>query len=735
MVLKRLWALIMSVLLVASLASCASARDEQTKGGAGHGFAEVGGTEEGEDASSDGAEGVGADVGALLQVSKSSPDLTITRPKPGGTKPEGIEDGTWTVFCYFCGSDLESDASAATFNLSQMVAASGSEKVSYVVETGGARQWDFEDVSAKENDRLFIQDGAVSVVDSVAAQNMGDGETLADFLTWGVENYPADHMGVILWNHGGGSVAGVCFDELNDDDSLSLDEVDYAFGKAFGSSMWDKFDFVGCDACLMSTIEAANVLASYADYYYASQEIEPSTGWDYTAIMEYLASTPDANGEGLGRCVTDSYFESMEFYEVDDSSSTFAITDLSRADGLLKAFNIYARDLFDKTEDNAELSSFMRGVAGVDSFGGNNATEGYTNMVDLKGILNVSSDMVPSATDVLKALDEAVVYHREGTDHTGAGGLSVYFPLQVGDADEMAAFASVCVSPYYLSFVDRQAQGKAYGDASGYSNDGIFSDDGTWHQHLGIQLATPGQDQQQGEGQDQYWSYADEATGDVADITFADEPQVTEDGTYWCRLDEDSLKRTSIVKALLYERSADGKDFLAIGETFEVYVDWETGEIEDAFDGLWLSLPDGQNLCAYIDDWTDEYTVFTCPVELNGESTNLRLRVYDEDYSVVVEGVWDGISESGASGRGVRELKPGDVIKPLYDAYAAEGDEESTYEGQEYKVDDDFYVVYDQLSVGDYYYEFSIEDLYGSYYITEPVIFTVDEEGNIYFDF
>ena len=731
MVLKRLWALIMSVLLVASLGGCSSAQDGQTKGGPDAGTVAVDGSEAVDETSSDGAGDTVKAGGVLLQASKSSADLTITRPKPAGKRPDGVEDGSWTVFCYLCGSDLESNLSAATFNLSQMVAAMGSDKVSFVVETGGAKQWDFEDLSSKENDRLFIQDGAVTVVDSVPAKNMGDGETLADFLTWGVENYPADHMGVILWNHGGGSVGGICYDELNDD-MLSLDEVDYAFGQAFGSCMWDKFDFVGCDACLMSTIEAANILASYADYYYASQEIEPSTGWDYTSIMEYLATTADANGEGLGRCVTDTYFENMEFYEVDDASSTFAVTDLSRVDALLKAFNAYARDLFDKTEDTAELSSFMRGVAQVDSFGGNNPSEGYTNMVDLKGILNVSSDTIPSAADALKALDEAVVYHREGTDHRGVGGLSVYFPLEVGDADELSAFASVCVSPYYLSFVDRQAQGKAYGDATNYSNDSIFSDDGTWNQHIGgVQLATPGQ----GQGNDQYWSYADEGTGEAAEFTFADEPQVTGDGTYWCRLDERSLERASMVKALLYETSADGKDFLAIGETFEVYVDWDTGKIEDAFDGLWLSLPDGQNLCAYIEDWSDEYTVFTCPIELNGENTNLHLRVYDEDYSVVVEGVWDGISESGASGRGVRELKPGDKIKPLYDAYAVEGDEESTYEGQEYTVDDSFYVAYDQLAAGDYYYEFSIEDLYGSYYITDPVIFTVDEKGDIYFDF
>ena len=57
---------------------------------------------------------------------------------------------------------------------------------------------------------------------------MGDSQTLSDFLTWGVKNYPADHMALILWDHGGGSISGVCFDERNNNDSLYLRELDKA---------------------------------------------------------------------------------------------------------------------------------------------------------------------------------------------------------------------------------------------------------------------------------------------------------------------------------------------------------------------------------------------------------------------------------------------------------------------------------------------------------------------------
>ncbi|MDR2514126.1 MAG: hypothetical protein LBD02_02825 [Christensenellaceae bacterium] len=46
-------------------------------------------------------------------------------------------------------------------------------------------------------------------MDELPAASMGDGSTLADFLTFCNENYPADNRAVVFWNHGGGSVASV----------------------------------------------------------------------------------------------------------------------------------------------------------------------------------------------------------------------------------------------------------------------------------------------------------------------------------------------------------------------------------------------------------------------------------------------------------------------------------------------------------------------------------------------
>ena len=54
---------------------------------------------------------------------------------------------------------------------------------------------------------------------------MGDQDTLASFLRYGQENRPAQSYALILWDHGGGPLEGVCWDETSGMDHLSLREV------------------------------------------------------------------------------------------------------------------------------------------------------------------------------------------------------------------------------------------------------------------------------------------------------------------------------------------------------------------------------------------------------------------------------------------------------------------------------------------------------------------------------
>ena len=71
-----------------------------------------------------------------LSVREADGQLSIERPELPDRSPMGKE-GTWTIFVYLCGSDLESESGMATDDLIEMCDALDSDKVRFVIQTGG----------------------------------------------------------------------------------------------------------------------------------------------------------------------------------------------------------------------------------------------------------------------------------------------------------------------------------------------------------------------------------------------------------------------------------------------------------------------------------------------------------------------------------------------------------------------------------------------------------------------
>lgn len=655
------------------------------------------------------------DIGVSVSLAPNG-RLNIQR-NTAASVPMG-ENGTWTIFVYLCGTDLESDGGCATYDLQEMLDASTSSNVRFVIQTGGTALWQNEVVGSDGICRYEISDGEMYILDEQPSASMGSADTLSDFLKWGVNNCPAAKMGLIFWNHGGGSITGVCFDELSQDDSLSLIEIDSALSSV-SAKMTDQFEFIGFDACLMGTVETANILATYSRYMYGSEEIEPGYGWDYTAIGDFLGKYPTADGAELGKVVCDSFYEACA--EIDsESGATLSVIDLSKIDDVIISFNDYAKSLYEASDDNSVLSAVVRSIKKADNYGGNNKSEGYTNMVDLAGIVQAGAEYAEGADKVLSAIDKAVIYKRNGSDHSDACGLAAYYPLELQGSSELKIFGDVAISPYYLSFVDRTVYGSTNsGNTENYDNSSIFD----------LWFSTDETDDSS-----DYWdNYGEcEATGDSPLIVFYDKPQLLDDGTYGFSLTDESLEYTASVQACVYMLSEDMEDIIELGLSVDIIPDWENGIFTDNFDGYWFSLPDGQILAVYVVDECDGYDIYTSPVIINGEETNLRITHDYTNCTVSIDGIWDGIDENGMAARNIYELNSGDRITPIYYAYAIDSDDEYYYYGDEYVVEGEPEIFFDMLYDGEYLYGFSIDDIFGDYLITDFVNFTVDGE-NIYY--
>lgn len=682
-------------------------------------------------ASSDAQEATSLERSTGMSVNPDG-SLSITRLTRPTVSQMG-EESTWTIFVYMCATDLESEGSGmATRDIQEMLEANGSDNIKFVIQTGGTSSWANDTIDSSKLQRYVIKNSEMFLDDEQSLSDMGSTDTLLSFLSWGIKNHSAEKMGVIFWNHGGGSISGVCFDEMSRD-SLSLTEIEKAF-TAIYPSMTDSFEFVGFDACLMGTVEAANILAPHARYMIGSQELEPGYGWDYTTIGGYLAQNPSSDGAQLGKVVVDSFFESCVAAN-SESDATLSCIDLSIIDELIVKFNNVAQSMYNSSSDNKILSSMVRNILSAENYGGNNKSEGYTNMVDLGCILENISEYVVGEEDVLKALEDCVIYMRNGSNKADSKGLSMYYPLSIQGSMELSIFKNICISPYYMSFVDKMAYAAdTNGMLEEYSDDAWLGENSNYWGHTYNEALL---------AEDNHWGYLDDNTSaynfniENSSISISQYPFTDDEGTFSFVISQDSLYNVASVMCSVFLSGDDSDSLIDLGLDDNVLIDWDTGEVMDNFSGFWFALPDGQPLATYVVEQADDYNIYTSPVFLNGEETNLRIRmdyVDEENYSMEIIGAWDGIDDvTGQAAREIVKLKKGDIITPRYYTFLQSTEELDEYYGEEYTFDSDPRIIEDSLFVGDYYYSFRIDDIFGNSLYTDCAVFTIDENGKIYF--
>lgn len=391
---------------------------------------------------------------ALLWVLPILAGLTSAAAQESGRK--------LTLMIYMCGSNLESSYGSASDDLQEMIAAApGVQDATVLIMTGGTTRWS----TGYDASRIQISElgrRGMRVVWQDEAASMGAAHTLTQLLQFGVEKYPADEYALILWDHGGGPLEGVCWDELFAMDNLRLGELIQALEAA---QMPDKLSWIGFDACLMSSLEVAGMLSPYADYMIASQETEPAHGWNY-AFLAGLGN--DSSGAETGRRIIDTYFEGRE-----DTRDvlTLSCLDLSRAEAALAAVDSFfggidgmGDALFNAVSGvRMNAAGFGKGLRGLND-------DGY-DLVDLMDLTQRLSPLMNDAAPLQQAIGELVVYSRANIDD--ANGVSVYHPYmnkKKFQARWQADYAALSIAPAYTAYVGRFGDwltGEAMADWSG----------------------------------------------------------------------------------------------------------------------------------------------------------------------------------------------------------------------------------------------------------------------------
>ena len=544
----------------------------------------------------------------------------------------------FTLMIYMVGSNLESRGGAATSDLREIEAVDPDyTKNNVIVYTGGSRRWN-SDIPNTSNSILDMsKDREERIVAQTAeSADMGATMTLSSFINFCTDNYPAERYGLICWDHGGGPVWGYGADELYDNDSLLLQEMKQAL-EATIFKEGKKLDFIGFDACLMCSLELAELWKDHASYMVASQELEAGDGWDYS----FLSTLKQGDGQAIVKSIVESY---GNYYEENQSEfyhpeATLAAIDLSRIDQLSSDLDQFLEALSADYNEESR-NELYKILADVKMFGlaASSGEDGY-DLLDIADLLEKYSDAYPELSEkIINGVNEAVILQSSNVENTS--GLSLYFPGANKQLYEASKELDIYQSEAMKSFNDTYSRS---------FNTGHKTD----------------------------WSYADIVYGtDSLDLKLSDD-QIKELTTAaYTVLRRNSFGRYAYTLCNISIKPdennvlhipADPKVIGAVSDLSESFIPWTFRELDATSDGKNL-----RTVLSYLSAGAD-FTDFDRNAD---EEVQIAIKTFNDSDSIIIRDVVAEQSGAGLSGKGsidVSHYKT--IIDGAFGAYTPSRDE------------------------------------------------------------
>ena len=608
----------------------------------------------------------------------------------------GNNQDTVTIMVYMCGTDLESQYSMATKDLTEMTKASWGDNVHVLVYTGGCSRWKNNIVSASTNQIYEVKDGGLVRLEAdLGAQAMTKPATLTSFIQWCAQNYPANRNELILWDHGGGSVSGYGYDEkFKNSGSMTLDNISKALSDAGVT-----FDFIGFDACLMATLETGLMLDDYADYLIASEETEPGIGWYYTNWLNTLGKNTSIATVDLGKAIVDDFVTTCQS-NTPGQAATLSVVDLAElsatAPAALKDFSQSLSTLI--TSDQYSQVSTARN--GTREF----ARSSQIDQIDLSDFAQRVG--TAEGRSLAAALQSAVKYNRTSSGMSGSNGISIYFPYRKTSSVDKAVstYSAIGMDESYsqaireFASLEVSGQASAGGSSSSLSSllGSLYGTGGSSSSYSGTDMIGSLMQAFLGGGFDVISGLSGDNTGFLSGRALSTEDTISYLEQNWfdasalvwtpnaagqnvISLSEEQWDLVEGVDLSMYYDDGDGYICLGLDNTFE----WDDdGNLIGDTDGTWLAV-NGQPV-AYYHDGTEEDGSVTrghIPALLNGERVELLVTFDSENPRGAIVGARpvyvDGETETVA--KSCEELVAGDTLEFICDYYTYDGEYQNTY--------------------------------------------------------
>jgi Clostripain family len=371
---------------------------------------------------------------------------------------DAVTHKPWTFLVYMAAAnDLHA---SALLDVQKMMQVGSNENVNIIVYLTVQ-----EDNQPKTTVKLYVEKGLVTHIGDTMVRDSGDVATLQEALQWACRDYPSDHIAVVLWSHGSGSLnrsqcKGVCYD-FDTENYLTDCNCLQAFSWVRDSVRdGQKFDIVAFDAPLLGSIEIAYALSACADYMVASEATIPGDGYEYAYIVNQLAveiCDPLSCAQLMVNASQREYAETPEYIlsAIDlnalqplvDNCNAIAQILTTQMTGKKKA---EAKLAFKKCIDSKCCPSFDQGIY-IDLY------QFYKNVLKHSDGLKLSKSVINQFKQLLNdgigLFSDIIKAHVASPHYAQTGGLSIYFSRHFLDPSYYGLYWTQH-NPNWLNFLE-----------------------------------------------------------------------------------------------------------------------------------------------------------------------------------------------------------------------------------------------------------------------------------------
>ncbi|HLK15959.1 MAG TPA: clostripain-related cysteine peptidase [Fimbriimonadaceae bacterium] len=336
--------------------------------------------------------------------------------------------GVWTIMVYMNAANDLSTYSLANFTQMQQVANAGTN-VRTVVQWKQVSSLPYP-AQFNGTRRYLIQPSQSSTIASKLVQDLGSGfdmgnfQTLTNFINWAKTYYPADHYALIVWDHGAGwqrSVSSLRTRAVSFDNETGSVIQTWQLSQALGNNT---FDILAWDASLMQMAEVSDEIRSKVTYIAGSEESPPGSGYPYNLALGPFYANPNQTALALSKSFVDAM---VNGYASTQYKITQSVIDTSKLPAVLTGIN----DLGTALDANASAVSSAIPTArnNTQSY---SLVEGfyYFDLYDLTSKLDtgISITAVNNAdAEIRAAVKSAVVWEGHNGLSPGSHGISIDF--------------------------------------------------------------------------------------------------------------------------------------------------------------------------------------------------------------------------------------------------------------------------------------------------------------------